>query len=270
MFFGGPDNGLANNAGTGFQVPDIVANLRVDQPWGFFGVSAAVHQVAGGYFTINPAVAACAAAPNTVVCGHPEDKWGWAVGVGGQLNVPGMPGDTVGAMFRYGEGAVGYVIGPGANNMLLVSGNTVSRGFAPDGIFGAPGVLGGGDIRLTQAWSINGHYEHLWTRSLKTSVYGGYAAITFPGNAQQLICVGPCGPGNRNPDWNFWLVGSRTQWSPWAGQLNIGVDVVYTQINSATSNVLVPAGGAWGGQPKLLADNDNLLVMFRVQRNWYP
>jgi hypothetical protein len=269
MFFGGPDNGLANNAGTGFQVPDIVANLRVDQPWGFFGVSAAVHQVAGGYFTINPAVAACAAAPNTVVCGHPEDKWGWAVGVGGQLNVPGMPGDTVGAMFRYGEGAVGYVIGPGANNMLLVSGNTVSRGFAPDGIFGAPGVLGGGDIRLTQAWSINGHYEHLWTRSLKTSVYGGYAAITFPGNAQQLICVGPCTLG-RNPDYNFWLVGSRTQWSPWRGQLNIGVDVVYTQVNTAMSTIPVAPGGAWGAQTKTLANNGNVLLMFRVQRNWYP
>jgi hypothetical protein len=270
LFYGGADNGLANNAGgVGFQVPDVVANLRVDQPWGFFGVSGALHQVAGGYFTFNPAVAACAAAPNTVVCGHPEDKWGWAVGVGGQVNIPGMPGDTMGAMFRYGEGTVGYVVGPGANNMLLVNGNTVSRGFAPDAIFGAPGVLGGGDLRLTQAWSINGHYEHLWSRSLKTSVYGGYAAITFPGNAKQLICVGPCTLG-RNPDYNFWLVGSRTQWSPWRGQLNIGVDVVYTQVNTATSTIPVAPGGAWGAQTKTLANNSNVLVMFRVQRNWYP
>jgi hypothetical protein len=272
MFFGSLDNGLANNAGGfGFQVPDIVANLRVDQPWGFVGVSGALHQVAGGYYTVNPGVAACAAAPNTVVCGHPEDKWGWAVGVGAQLNVPGLPGDTTGIGFVYSEGAVGYAIsGAGANNPLLVSGNTISRGFAPDAIFGAPGILGGGDLRLTQAWSVNAHYEHLWTRSLKTSVYGGYAAIEFPGSSKQLICVGPCGPAARNPDFDFWLVGSRTQWSPWAGQLNIGVDVVYTQINSATSTIPVPAGGAWGGQLKRLADNDNLLVMFRVQRNWYP
>jgi len=271
MLFGAADNGLAANAGNGFQVPDIVANLRVDQPWGFFGVSGAVHQVAGGYYTINPSVAACAAAPNTVVCGHPEDKWGWAVGVGGQVNVPGMPGDTFGAMFRYSEGAVGYSIGAaGANNPLLVNGSTISRGFAPDAIFGAPTVLGGGDLRLTEAWSVNAHYEHLWTRSLKTSLYGGYAEITFPAGSKQLICVGPCTFG-RNPDWSFWLIGSRTQWSPWRGQLNIGVDVVYTEINSAKSPLIpVAAGGAWGGQGKTLADNSNVLVMFRVQRNWYP
>jgi hypothetical protein len=180
-----------------------------------------------------------------------------------------MPGDTVGAGFVYSEGAVGYAIGPGSNGMLLVSGNTASRGFAPDAIFGAPGVLGGGDLRLTQAWSVNGHYEHLWTRSLKTSVYGGYSSITFPGNAKQLICLGPCTLG-RNPDYNFWLVGSRTQWSPWAGQLNIGVDVVYTQINTATSTIPSPVGGAWGAQTKTFANNDDFLVMFRVQRNWYP
>jgi hypothetical protein len=39
---GALDNGLANNVGAGFQVPDIVGNLRYDQPWGFIGVSGAL------------------------------------------------------------------------------------------------------------------------------------------------------------------------------------------------------------------------------------
>ena len=35
------DNGLTiNNANFGFRVPDIIANLRLDQAWGFVGISA--------------------------------------------------------------------------------------------------------------------------------------------------------------------------------------------------------------------------------------
>ncbi|MPZ59521.1 MAG: porin, partial [Rhizobiales bacterium] len=158
------DNGLANNLGTGFQVPDIVGNLRYDQRWGFIGVSAALHQVAGGYYT---AAAGCAFA-NTTACGHPEDEWGYALGIGAQLNVPGMPGDTVGAMFRYSKGAVGYSISAGAGGWLLVSGNTVGVAGAYDAIFGNPSNPGGGKLHLTEAWSANAHYEHVWTPTLKT------------------------------------------------------------------------------------------------------
>ena len=34
----------------GFRVPDIVANLRVDQAWGFAGISAALHDASGAYY----------------------------------------------------------------------------------------------------------------------------------------------------------------------------------------------------------------------------
>ena len=37
------DNGLTINPTFGFRVPDVVANLRVDQAWGFAGISAALH-----------------------------------------------------------------------------------------------------------------------------------------------------------------------------------------------------------------------------------
>ena len=31
-------------------MPDIVGQLRIDQNWGYLGVSGAVHQVAGRYY----------------------------------------------------------------------------------------------------------------------------------------------------------------------------------------------------------------------------
>jgi hypothetical protein len=268
IVYGVPASGLSNQgaAVNGFQIPDIVGNLRIDRPWGYFGISGALHQVAGSYYTANAAVPGCAG----VTCGHPEEKWGYVLGIGGQVNIPGMPGDTAGAMFRWAKGAIGYIVGPGANTMLLVDGDTVSTATSHDAYFTNPVGGANSDLHLTEAWSLNAHYEHAWTRSLKTSLYGGYAEITFPGGAKTVVCGGACTLG-MNPDFSFYQIGSRTQWSPWAGQLNIGVDVVYTQINSAQR---VPVGTRFApGAPqtaKLIRDNDNVLIAFRVQRNWYP
>ena len=59
-------------------MPDVIANLRVDQAWGFAGVSVAIHDASGAYY----------GTANNVNNGHPADKLGWAVAVGGQLNLP--------------------------------------------------------------------------------------------------------------------------------------------------------------------------------------
>ena len=45
------DNAFSSNAGgNGFRMPDVIANLRVDQAWGFAGVSFAVHDASGAYY----------------------------------------------------------------------------------------------------------------------------------------------------------------------------------------------------------------------------
>src|SRR5829696_2414448 len=44
------DNGLTINPTFGFRVPDVVANLRVDQAWGFAGISAALHDASAAYY----------------------------------------------------------------------------------------------------------------------------------------------------------------------------------------------------------------------------
>ena len=99
------DNGLTiNNANFGFRVPDIIANLRVDQAWGFAGISASLHDASGAYY--NTAVAnACATTGNCVNNGHPEDKYGWALAGGAKFNLAG--GDMIGFNVCYSEGAAG-------------------------------------------------------------------------------------------------------------------------------------------------------------------
>ena len=90
------DNGLTiNNANFGFRVPDIIANLRLDQAWGFVGISAALHDASAAYY----------ATPNVVNNGHPEDRYGWAMAGGARFNLSG--GDMVGFNVCYSEGAAG-------------------------------------------------------------------------------------------------------------------------------------------------------------------
>src|SRR6266481_1304598 len=69
-------NGTGSNAYAGVHSPDIVGNIRVDQAWGLFQLSAAAHEVNGSYNTL-----AAGAVPTSLseVSGHPDTKWGGSV-----------------------------------------------------------------------------------------------------------------------------------------------------------------------------------------------
>jgi hypothetical protein len=45
--------GTGSNAYAGVHAPDIVGNIRVDQDWGLFQISAAAHEVSGSYDFLN-------------------------------------------------------------------------------------------------------------------------------------------------------------------------------------------------------------------------
>jgi hypothetical protein len=45
-------NGTSSNASAGVHSPGIVGNIRVDQAWGLFQISAAAHEVSGSYNTL--------------------------------------------------------------------------------------------------------------------------------------------------------------------------------------------------------------------------
>ena len=70
------DNGTGSNAYAGVHSPDIVGNIRVDQAWGLFQLSAAAHEDNGSYNTLG-----ASAVPTNLseVSGHPDTKWGGSV-----------------------------------------------------------------------------------------------------------------------------------------------------------------------------------------------
>ena len=88
---------------------DPVMNLRIDQSWGYAAVSGAFHNDNGGYYN-NALNTTNALLANTIVQGHPGDTWGYAGSAGFLLtDFMGLKGDTFGAQFNAGVGAIGYV-----------------------------------------------------------------------------------------------------------------------------------------------------------------
>ena len=266
------DNGLSINPTFGFRVPDIIANLRLDQAWGFVGISAALHDASGAYY----------ATPNLVNNGHPEDKYGWAMAGGAKFNLAG--GDMIGFNVCYAEGASGFCTN---NNFfqLYNSSTSVALGWTADGIFTT-----GSQIELTRVWSALAGYEHIWNPKWRTSVFGGYVNVDYNGAATNSIlqktpgALAACGvPGvgattfgvtllqgnSCSPDMSFWEAGTRTQWNP-VPQLDIGLELLYSRRNTAFKGAAVVPANLSRPVVFALDDQDVISAMFRWQRNFYP
>jgi Porin subfamily len=288
----------------GWQAPDIVGNLRVDQAWGSAQIGAAAHMVNGTYYSASSS-GVTAAGSNTLTPfvegnGHPSDKWGWAAMAGIRLNTPMIgTGDYLQAQVIYTQGALRYLFqNPGVGNYYVQDNQNVAYGIMSDGIYG--GKLGSATnpgntttaVQLTTAWGVNASYEHFWNPRWRTSLYGGYAATSYNTLANAMLCsIEGAGTGAGSAavasvgcdnNWNQWWIGSRTQWNV-TKDFYMGVDVAYTKISSATqpggvttntgsaaapASPLIPANT--NTFPRFISDQDAVLVRFRVHRDFYP
>ena len=161
----------------GWQVPDIVANLRVDQAWGNAQVMGALHEVNAPYY----------GATVSETNGHPSDQWGWVVGAGLHLNVP-IPGDYIEGEVNYSQGATKYDMATPTQNFLWSQGSSGSFGINSDCVYGGT-VIGGSttgtNCLLTTAWSAVVGYEHQWGGGWHELFTGSYAAEELQHPRQQ-------------------------------------------------------------------------------------
>ena len=272
-------------ATAGGNTPDFVANLDVTQAWGSARVAGALHSVAGDYYTAaNTALgfapgANCVAASPTG-CGSPGDTWGYAIAAGFTVTaIPGLPGDLFGVTAGYSHGASGYTLG--LNNLGIINGGRASVGQGSDGIF-----VNGSGIELTDVWFVTGAYQHRWSPTLTSSIFGGYAAVTHSQTAKNWTCTANAGGGgtaaipaatglsavtNCNPDWSYWNVGSRVfNWTPVAN-FDIGLDVVYWNFNSAyAGSALVPAVGSVPAGTRTLGTENVMTAVLAITRSFWP
>lgn len=241
------------------KLPDIVANLRVDQAWGSAQVMGALHQLTDYGWSAAPASAIAAGGMNF---GSPvaaaRDKLGWAAGAGVRINLDMLArGDVLWLQAVYADGALDYAFSLGnqggdrqgifgAGNLVLTNGlNTQLR----DGIVNT--AMATPTIQTTKAWSVAAGFRHFWTPAVRSSIFGSYTNIDQPA-ASTLWDV------------KYASVGVNTIWSP-VRNLDLGLEVVYHNIQSRTqaggTPIVAPSGMPLGSQGAWVATA-------RVQRNF--
>jgi hypothetical protein len=225
----------------GWQAPDIVANLRVDQAWGNAQVMAALHEVNAPYY---------GAAVDTLSesNGHPSDQWGWAVGAGLHINFPMFgAADYLEGEANYSQGASRYDSHTQSQNFIFTQGGSGGFGLNTDCVYGGAvtgGATTGTSCILTTAWSAVLAYEHFWTPQWHQSLSGSYMAENYSSGANAILCslegtgagigTAAVAAAGCNNNWSYWTVGSRLQWDV-TKSFYIGVEALYMKLNSASA-----------------------------------
>ena len=239
-FSNGATFGAASFQGAGVQsyagthAPDVVGNIRVDQAWGLFQLSGILHEVSASYNILTPASGAPTALSE--ISGHPDTKWGGAVMAALQIkNLPTGPGDDFKIDFTYAKGDTKAVIsGTGGSPSFAMFGGTgragayqsIGFGQTSDAVFLPVANGGTGDLKLVDAWGMRAAYTHNWDPMWSSTLFGGYSAVRYNGNALDITTAKGqwCANYNTgkavtadytcNPDYNVGQVAMVTRWTP--------------------------------------------------------
>jgi hypothetical protein len=175
------------------------------------------------------------------------------------------------------------------------NGFNIAGGFSVDGVFADTTQI---SQSTAYAWAVM--YEHFWTPKLHTAFQGGMNRLSWGQDGRNIICSGAPGfarVGNSlgsaiasttgqprgfvngwspnsvcNPSFGWYQVGTRTIWNPHP-DIDIGVEVLYTGIQTSHKGATVNVGAASGGLPPGLytfRDEGYLSGSFRIQRNFLP
>ena len=293
----GASGAFAANGYGGWQAPDVVANLRVDQAWGSAQIGGAAHMVNAAYYNSTNVVPANTGGAflGQELSSNPKDEWGWAAMAGARINTPWLlnwfgsgAGDYFSVMGTYTQGALRYLFQNPNSNWWFQDGTSAAYAVLSDGVYGGSAFNGTAtSVQLTTAWGLNVGYEHFWTPQWRTSLYGGWASVSYNSQANNMLCVlqgdaenfgtgtrGIANPGCNN-NWSSWYVGSRTQWNV-TKDFYMGLDVAYLKLEGmSTSNGLIAGAGVIPANTnqaiiRNVGDQDNWMARFRVHRDFYP
>lgn len=218
----------ANFVQAGESMPDIVANLRVDQGWGSAQLSAVLHQVRPAY---------------TANFTSGSSDYGWAIQGGVKVNLPMIAaGDQLWLQAAYGQGAMSYI---GLTTTTLRVGKlqySVSDAFYANN-----------NVQLTTGYALTAGFLHYWTPKVRQAVFGNYTQYDPTGSASEANAL--------TSKANLWQVGSNVYFTPVKG-LDLGAEVMWYNLDG--SKVVASQKP---GTPALSNDN-GWQFRLRVQRDF--
>jgi Porin subfamily len=296
----------ATNDYAGTHAPDVVANVRIDQAWGLFQISGALHEVNGSYNFLQGSPGSAAPVANTTglaggsstalseISGHPETKWGGSVMAALNIkNIPTGAGDDIKIDASWSKGDTKNVISTSntSPSFAMFSGTnragayqSVGLGMTTDGVW-LPAANGGdGSIHLTEAFGVRGAFNHNWDPYWSSSLFGAYSAVRYDGTAKAGICASygtPTGaaiPGvtlktvsadfSCNPDYNVAMLGTVTRWTP-VKNLTFSAEVLWFHLDQKFTGAATL--GPTAPKPATtyeFKDQDTVSLNVRVQRNF--
>jgi len=324
-----------NTAGYGgLQSPDIVANIRLDQTWGSAQIMGAAHEVNAAYYGCANSVSTNTGLLNSCnfnfgnpsagltannalpggngnglsTTGHPGDEWGWVVGAGLRWNFPFIAqGDYFQTQATYTRGALRYMMqGDNGPNFGIERGGKFGYGVVADCVYGSevafvgnvPGLSprNGTGCNLSTGWQVNASYEHYWTPQFHESFVGGYMAVRYNDQANNMLCAfegdgfgaannvgaNALAHGGCNNNFNLWSAATRLQYD-FTKTLYFGVEFLYQHLDTATqsfgvihntqlnppSNDLFAANQS-GGAATQITDQNVLSVTARIHKDFLP
>jgi len=251
LYFVGPGGATIANAWGGTNVPDIIGQIRVDQAWGLFQVSAAAHQIRPNFYGT-------------------DDKWGFAVMAALSLkNLPTGPGDSINVDFTYSNGASRYVIGgvTGDNFGIFGTGGALGFGTAALG-YTSDAITDGVSIETTEVWGLRGAFNHNWDPYWSSSLFGSYTQVSYNNTAKAILqgstICGGIGGGFCDPNFTLAQLGGVLRWTP-VKNLTLSGEVMYSYIDQKNDGLIATRGVAAGRE---LKDQGTWTFGVRAQRNF--
>jgi hypothetical protein len=282
--------GTSSNAYGGVNMPDIVGNIRIDQAWGLFQLSGAIHEVDASYNTLGAGGVPTALSG---ISGHPDTKYGGSVMAALQIkNLPTGPGDDIKFDATWAKGDTKNVISTSATspNFLMVGGGSGQLGtgqslaFGPttDGVYLPTAAGGDGTIHLTTAYGVRGAFNHNWDPYWSSSLFGGMGWVRYDATAQANYCSafyasnpGVAGALNSttstcNPNYTISELGFVTRWTP-VKNLTFSAETIWAHLSTGFTGTAVLNPGATTGLPTTsyaFKAQDTVSFNVRVQRNF--
>jgi hypothetical protein len=299
---GGP--ALTNVQG-GNTWPSVVGQLRIEQAWGGFHISAEAlnHHVAYNCGAVS-GTTTVAAGGCSELAGNPSDKVGGAVNAAFRFNLPTGVQDAlyIGGTYSKGDGSATWggvaqggvmgVYGGGGNGITTYG--SITGSYVWDSVYSSVAGTGAGVAfgptgqQLTTGYGGSIAFEHGWNAEWRTSVFGGAQVVDYGTTANAILCsrfaggaisatsgtltvgaVNVANTGACNFDYRLVSAGTRTYWTP-VRDLTIGLELIWTNHHVAMGDGVVYnqplISGFKPNAAYVVRDQDIFSGMFSVRR----
>jgi hypothetical protein len=267
----------------GTRMPDIVANLRVEQGWGSAQLSGVVHQVRypsfqNTYSTLGSYLATNYGCPDVIsnnACtgeAGADSTYGWGIQAGVTIKLPMLAkGDELTLQANYADGATSYLV-PRYQEIGSSIGYSRDAWVFPQ--FNAKGQFTGATSQETvKGYSFLALLLHYWTPTVRQALFGAYQRLDNPSAFAPTWIKGPDIDGYQygSPDLTVYQIGSNVVWSPVKG-FDIGAEIGYIHNDAGSRPLYVSDNGLTGANQSKFWVTDSSQGIFytrlRVQRDF--